>query len=359
MLLRSLLISLAFALSLSACQSSHIIATRKLKDPNFDLGNTDLEKYARSSVNNYQRIHAIISNPVSLSKANAPTAQWSDSNAALQFTSMGMAWVNDRCARYFTALTAFHKAKSEEVSALGLMTGGAVGIMGAAQSAAKDIAIVGLGGALAGSLLDNFGKGILYELDPSSTQSLVERAMQEYVSNMDSTSIINAGDAMRAVQGYAQLCTIPRIEAMVKEAVATAKPVASTPTSSQELNSKATSAVSKLVSNLSLTQTPSLDTLGYLYWLYHLDGFNDRDMLSHIRGKLPTEIADLIFDKNGELQKGEKLDRLKTDLIAVADADPKLRARAAHLKTGQLSPQVSQQSAVPTFVPPRILINAQ
>ena len=135
----------------------------------------------------------------------------------------GMEYADLKCEAYMAALIRLNRDKrtvSAELTALGTAT---AGIMAAAKSAAREVALAAIAFGFAGSTIDILGGNVLYELEPSSVRTLV-RALQATYRESVPKGYTSRPAAMNAIRGYAVLCTPAAIEAEVNHAVKNAEP---------------------------------------------------------------------------------------------------------------------------------------
>ncbi|MEH6434757.1 hypothetical protein [Massilia sp. DD77] len=135
----------------------------------------------------------------------------------------GMEYADLKCEAYMASLVRLNRDKqtlTAQITTLGTAT---AGIMAAAKSAAKEVALAAIAFGFAGSTIDILGNNVLYELEPSSVRALVTALQAKYRASVP-TGYASRPAAMNAIRGYAVLCTPASIEAEVNHAVKNAEP---------------------------------------------------------------------------------------------------------------------------------------
>jgi hypothetical protein len=145
--------------------------------------------------------------------SNPPTeAQWNNIILA------GMDYADGRCEAYMHALFRLNRDKKTVIAQTGLLGTATAGLMGAAKSAAEDVAAVAVLFGLTSSTVDNLTSNLLYELDPSSVRTLVKALQAKFRSGL-TEGYDSRPAAMRVIRAYAMLCVPANIEAEVNLAV--------------------------------------------------------------------------------------------------------------------------------------------
>lgn len=131
----------------------------------------------------------------------------------------GIHYVDVRCEEYVDALFWFHRYKEagdRQVQYFGAAATAAMRIL----EASKDlISLTPLGITLADQTIDNFGKGLLFELDPAIVRSLVERQQAAYRAEIKDTHFTTKAASLQAVQGFLAICLPASLEMEVNTAV--------------------------------------------------------------------------------------------------------------------------------------------
>jgi hypothetical protein len=135
----------------------------------------------------------------------------------------GMEYSDHRCDRYLDALFKLNRGRKATVAQIGLLGSAAAGLMAAAKSAARDVAMVAIAFGLASSSVDTLAGSLLYELEPSSVQAIVRTLQDQYRANLG-TGYNDRSAAVLAMRRYALLCVPETIEAEVNLAVKKAIP---------------------------------------------------------------------------------------------------------------------------------------
>lgn len=147
----------------------------------------------------------------------AVTSEWDVVIAA------GIEYADAKCEAYMGALVRLNRDKKTTASEIGLVGTAAAGVMAAAQSAARDIAMVAIAFGLASSTVDNLGGNVLYEIEPSSVRAMVKALQAKYKAAL-APGYVTRPAAMNVIRGYAALCTPANIEAELNHAIKNAEP---------------------------------------------------------------------------------------------------------------------------------------
>ena len=135
----------------------------------------------------------------------------------------GMEYADERCETYMAALFRINRDKKTIGSEIGLVGTATAGIMAAAKSTAREIALAAIAFGLSASTVDNLSGNLLYDLDPSSVRALV-RANQAVYRDKLGKGYGTRSAAFRAIRNYVVLCVPANIEAEVNLAVKKAVP---------------------------------------------------------------------------------------------------------------------------------------
>jgi len=135
----------------------------------------------------------------------------------------GMDYADRKCEGYMHALFRLHRDKRTVVAQTGLIGTAVAGVMAAAESAAKDVAMVAIAFGLFSATVDNLSSNLLYDLDPSSVRTLVKALQKAYRDKLP-TGYKDRPAAVSAIRTYALLCVPAAIEAEVNLAVKKAEP---------------------------------------------------------------------------------------------------------------------------------------
>jgi hypothetical protein len=149
--------------------------------------------------------------------ASAPTTHWDEVIAA------GMDYADGKCEAYMHALFRLNRDRRTTTSQIGLLGTASAGVMAAAKSAAKDVAIVAIAFGLASATVDNLSSNLLYELEPSSVRAMVQTLQATYRQQLG-VGYLTRPAAATAIRRYAVLCLPASIEAEVNLSVKKAEP---------------------------------------------------------------------------------------------------------------------------------------
>jgi len=198
---------LAAALATSACASvqDHVSA---YKGNVPDLSDTDVAAFVAA------REHV-----VAQLKTLSGTDPQVDGDDWRPVVDAGILYADVRCDRYMNALFWFNRARessSREIGFGGSATSAALALL----NAGKDlIGLAPLGFTFLDQTVNNIGKGLLFDLNPSIVRSLVEKQQTAYLQGLNGTQFRTKTGAMNAIQAYVALCLPPSIETEVSRAV--------------------------------------------------------------------------------------------------------------------------------------------
>lgn len=202
-----LALALAAALASSACTTvqEHVDAYRS-NVPDLDRNDVAAFVAAREEV-------------VGQLKALSGTDPRQDGDDWRPVVDAGILYADVRCDRYMNALFWFNRARASTSRQIGI-GGSAASAAMALLNAGKDlIGLAPLGFTFLDQSVDNVGKGLLFDLDPSIVRSLVEKQQTAYRQGLNGAGFRTKTGAMNAIQGYAALCLPPSIETEVSRAV--------------------------------------------------------------------------------------------------------------------------------------------
>lgn len=135
----------------------------------------------------------------------------------------GIHYVDVRCDRFMDALFWFNRvreASSRQVQYMGAATAAALALLNASKEL---IGLSPLGFTLADQTINNVGKGLLYDLNPSTVRSLVEKQQTTYVDATKEVIYQSKPVALRTIQNYAALCLPASIETEVNRSIENAE----------------------------------------------------------------------------------------------------------------------------------------
>lgn len=205
---------LAVACSLSACATELYKNAGLAKSQNTEFVVSDLT----ASTTEQMAILAQLQLRAGMTPNTQPLAtDWDD------IIDAGVEYANAKCEAYMGALVRLNRDKKTITSQLGLVGTATAGVMAAAQSAARDIAMAAIAFGLAGSTVDNLSSNVLYEIDPSSVRAMVNTLQADY-SKAIGKGYHTRPAAMNVIRAYAALCTPANIEAELNHAIKKAQP---------------------------------------------------------------------------------------------------------------------------------------
>ena len=205
---------LAIACSLSACATELHKNVGLAKSQNTEFVVSDLTTSTRDQM----AILAQLQLRAGLNPDTQPLAtDWDN------IIDAGVEYANAKCEAYMGALVRLNRDKKTISSQLGLVGTATAGVMAAAQSAAREIAMAAIAFGLAGSTVDNLSGNVLYEVDPSSVRAMVNTLQAGY-SNAIKKGYLTRPAAMNVIRAYAALCTPANIEAELNHAIKKAQP---------------------------------------------------------------------------------------------------------------------------------------
>lgn len=130
----------------------------------------------------------------------------------------GITYVDQQCDQFMDSLFWLNRAR-ETASRQVQYTGAALGAALAAVEASKNaIGLTPLGFSLVDQTINNLGAGLLFNLNPSTVRTLVEKRQVAYLQSL-SPSYTSKALALRMIQGYAAICLPPSIETEVERAI--------------------------------------------------------------------------------------------------------------------------------------------
>jgi len=375
--LKSLIAALALALLLSACATNGATTAQELAKTKADIASEDFSQVYRDQYAQFLKTYSLtkgtvtattsmVNGSITTTYTFAATGQISTSdNAALkEFAANGFNYVDRKCSEYFQLLHTFYRHKREHVTGINLVTGLLSGVAAAAKAKASEIAVLAVSGTSAAALVDNEGSSLLFELDPSSTQGLVNRALISYRADAAKQSVQSFSDAMTAIQGYAGICTPVQIDRLIKEAVQSNNPKPAGAAAPAVVAPSASIMGVALETNQALND----DQVAALYWLLNINGAkDDAKQVAAIRTALGEDTAKLLLQEGVDKLRATAADVQRQARAAAAlaflatiDATLKTRAQAMQAKAAaQPAPApapapVVKQGVSPNFVPAQI-----
>ncbi|WP_422945905.1 hypothetical protein [Undibacterium sp. Ren11W] len=219
----------ALILSASAC-ASYSSSSPLRNGPGVDSISSEIETYRKNQDevwNTLVKLSKLPENDTSAKEApSVPATPLAALTPGLDYDLLvqaGMNHADNKCKAYMDALFRLNRDKRTSVAQLGLIGTAAAGLMAAVESSAKSVSIVAILFGLASSTVDNLSSNLLYDLDPSSVQTLVNTLQSSYRDELKSgyktrPAVINA------IGAYARLCVPSNIEAEINLAVKKAQP---------------------------------------------------------------------------------------------------------------------------------------
>lgn len=213
-LVRLLMTLVALAI-LQGCATDLYRNGRVAKAQSTDFTVEDL----RANTKDQNEILALLQQRAGVGDPTANPTDWDKVIAA------GLEYADYRCENYMGALVRLNRDKKTITSEIGLVGTATAGVMAAAKSAARDIALAAIAFGLASSTVDNLGGNVLYEIEPSSVRVLVKSLQVKYRTALTS-GYTSRPAAMNVIRAYTALCTPANIEAELNHAVKNAQPTA-------------------------------------------------------------------------------------------------------------------------------------
>jgi hypothetical protein len=208
-LLRALAVALA-TLSLAGCATGLQEKRKYLGGVDVEINQTDVGGYAESQT-------AVMNHFVVLSGQ----ATGDDSKVEWRrVVDAGIDYVDARCERYIDSIFWFNRAKNGVKSQIDIVGTATAGILGATEAAAKSISLTAIAFGLGSQSVENYGKGLLYEIDPASLREVVEKSQGAYIDGLQGVTYTSRPAAMRAIRGYLVFCLPATLESQVNKAVA-------------------------------------------------------------------------------------------------------------------------------------------
>lgn len=133
-------------------------------------------------------------------------------------------YVDNRCDAYVDAIFWAKRTRGAASSGSQAIQTAVSTILGATGGSAEALSIIAAGFGLSGSLLDAYYDSVLYQLDPSAVQNLINQSRVVFRSSkVLDMEITSEGMLLGQIQDYIRLCTPAHIEFLVNEAVKDAK----------------------------------------------------------------------------------------------------------------------------------------
>ena len=259
----------------------------------------------------------------------------------LEYVGAGLNYVDGRCTEYFNILRDFQKRKREASTNMSIGTALLSGVLAAAKAKASEIAILAITGSSSSALIDNYGSSLLFELDPSTTHGLVERALAAYRNDLHADEVVTFSDAVKVIQGYALICIPTTIEKMVTDAVKKAEPVAVG--GRTDLQRQASAPIVARIAGLLELQTGLSETdVDLLYWLLPLGGGSDKKTTAYIRSQLPSSVSAKLLKTNDDAlldtpEAKSLIGQISAHLQAMEATDTGLSRRAERTRQAFMS----------------------
>lgn len=190
--------------------------------PQFSVA--EIDSY-RIAVQNMRRFYRGIGNDGNQATLNTPIAKTNYVEARANL----FAYIDHRCDAYIDAIFWAHRTRGAATSTNNAVSTATAGIVGATGGSVKALTILAAAFGLNGSLFDAYYDSVLYGLNPSGVQNLINEARRLYrASDTLSNEIASEGVLLLQVQGYMRLCTPATIEYLVNDSIAKAKLVDAT-----------------------------------------------------------------------------------------------------------------------------------
>ena len=187
-----------------------------LSGPSIDLQNASIQEYAANEA-------AVVRNLAELAGVEFNQIRGQSNERWKEIAQAGINYVDVECARYIDSIFWYNRARTTATSQISLAGAATGGILGVAEAAADTIAITALSFGLVGASVDNIANSVLYQLNPSAVQELLEAAQREYFEEFTNNSYTTRQGAMAAIRGYLALCLPASLETRVNSAVSNAR----------------------------------------------------------------------------------------------------------------------------------------
>jgi hypothetical protein len=155
--------------------------------------------------------------------ASATTLATLDSSQWKRVVGAGYNYIDRQCEKYIQAIFEIDRARKAVTTQITVTGAATAAIMGLASASAKAIAVTAAAFGLAAATSENLYGTLLYQLEPSSVRSLVEK-MQDAVRVWYVSATFNdRTQAVEGIQRYVATCLPASIEAKVNEVVKDAR----------------------------------------------------------------------------------------------------------------------------------------
>ncbi len=203
------------AMLLCACATGPIGEARH--GPGSEFASEDLTKYVeeQNKVLVQLKAHAAAVKADGLSPAGG--TEWDG------VIDAGMNYADNKCRKYLDKLFVLDRDRRTLNTEIGLIATATAGVMAAAKSAAKDVAIVAILFGLTTTTIDNLASNVLYELPPATVQGVVDDQQRAYRAALE-RGYSNWPAALTVIQRYALLCVPSHIEHQINIAIQKVKP---------------------------------------------------------------------------------------------------------------------------------------
>jgi len=133
------------------------------------------------------------------------------------------AYIDHRCDAYIDAIFWANRGRGGFTSGNNAIAGASGAIIGATGGSATALAVLAAAFGLSGNLFDAYYDSVLFGLEPSGIQSLVDKARTVYLQQPAlNVAIPSEGLLLAQVQNYIRLCTPAHIEFLVNESIQSA-----------------------------------------------------------------------------------------------------------------------------------------
>lgn len=143
-----------------------------------------------------------------------PTGEWRP------IIDAGIHYADVRCDRFMDSLFWFNRVRettSRQIQYTGAAVSAALAIV---QASVNAIGLTPLGFNFLDQTVNNFGQGLLFNLNPSNVRTIVERKQTAYRQGL-TASYNSRALAMQVIQDYAAICLPASIETEVELAIST------------------------------------------------------------------------------------------------------------------------------------------
>ena len=203
------LVLIACTISLIGCKSYSPIKNTQLLNNGIktELDSNKIDQFTENQNNVYQSLNQLTNGD----------------NSWPSITRTGFMVIDRECHNYMALLDKFEKSKKEVETHLNLFTATTAAVQGILEESSRTISLTGAGLGLLEGSWRNMGSSLVFELEPSVVNELVDKLQIAYKKAIKIDSINSRTKAFSSIYNYAELCTPIRISREVTIAVNGAK----------------------------------------------------------------------------------------------------------------------------------------